>query len=372
MGGGEGAVAVGHAQGASGVGAGGAHGVVQGNVHLGDGGAQASHLVACGSRQGAVGQGAAAAVEREVLAAKLVFAIFQAAATQAVGDDDHAVGAEEFEGHANHGGMNMHAVGDDLGRDALGLSTGGNGAGLAVMEGRHCVEEVRHVARAGLKSVLGRVIVGAHVGEGDAHFVVHLTNEVEVARLLGGHVHKLDTAMSRLLQLGELLDARRAHVLGVLGTHFVGRDVGALHVHTDKLGFANLGLKDTDVAHDGHQTVVWQGHRSGADGCDAALCLVGCHAMQALSACIGQVIAHAAMKVQVDEAGDDITIACVKLDTFAGAIFFGNRRAADPNVAGDKTICAENISTRNATYLFKRTIHRTHTSYTAFPGKDVA
>ena len=306
------------------------------------------------------------------MAAKLVFAIFQTAATQAVGDDDHAVGAEELEGHANHGGMDVHAVGDDLGRDALGLGTSDNGAGLAVMEGRHRVEEVRHVARACLKSGLGRVVVGAHVGEGDAHLVVHLANEVEVARLLGGHIHKLDTATGRLLQFGELLDARRAHILGVLGTHFVGRDVGAFHVHTDKLGFASLGLEDTDVAHDGHQTVVRQGHRSGADSGDAALCLVGSHAVQTLGACIGQVIAHAAMEVQVDEAGDDITIACVKLDAFAGATFFCNRGTINPDVARGKTICAENISACNATHLFKRTIHRTHTLHTAFRGKAIA
>ena len=268
--------------------------------------------------------------------------------------------------------MDVHAVGDDLGRDAPSLGTSGNGAGLAVMEGRHRVEEVRHVARAGLESGLGRVVVGAHVGEGDAHLVVHLADKVEVARLFGGHIHKLDAAMSRLLQLGELLDACRAHVFGVLGTHFVGRDVRAFHVHANKLGFGSLSLESTDVAHDGHQAVVRQGHRGGADSCDAALCLVSCHAVQALGACVGKVVAHAAMKVQVDETGNDIAVACVKLDAFAGAIFFGNRRAADPNVASGKAACAENISARNATHLFKRIIHRTHTSHTAFPGKNVA
>ena len=268
--------------------------------------------------------------------------------------------------------MHVHAVGDDLGCDALSLGTSGNGAGLAVVEGRHRVEEVRHVACTRLKSGLRRVVVRAHVGKGDAYFVVHLANEVEVAGLFGSHVHKLDATECRLLQLGELLDACRAHVLGVLSTHFVGRDVRAFHVHANKFGFGNLSLEGTDVAHDGHQAVVRQGHRGGADGRDAALCLVSCHAVQALGACVGKVIAHAAMEVQVDETGNDIAVACVKLDAFAGAIFFGNRRAADPNVASGKAVCSENVSTRNATHLFKCTIHCTHTLYTAFPGKHVA
>ena len=247
MAGGEGTVAVGDAQGAGGVGAGGAYGADQGDVHLEHGRAQTGHLVAGGAGEGAVGQGAATALKREVLPAQLVLAVGQAAAAQAVGDDDDAPVAEELEGQAHHGGVDVHTVGDDLGGHAWHLATGHDGAGLAVVQRRHGVEEVRHVLGTCLEGRARRVVVGAHVRERHAHLVCHGGNEVEVAGLFGGHVHELDASACRRLQLVELLRRGPAHKVGVLGPHLVGRDVGALHVHPHKLGLGLAGLERADI-----------------------------------------------------------------------------------------------------------------------------
>lgn len=73
----------------------------------------------------AVGDRGAVALDEELLAAQLVFAIPQPAGAQAVADQDHAVIAEQGERQAYHSRMDMHAVGDDLGRYVVSLRTGG-------------------------------------------------------------------------------------------------------------------------------------------------------------------------------------------------------------------------------------------------------
>ena len=64
------------------------------------------------------------------------------------------------------------------------------------------VTDKRNAAEAWVMSAHknGSVVVGAGVGNGDAHLIVAFLDEIQVARLFGGHVHQLDQAARALLQ----------------------------------------------------------------------------------------------------------------------------------------------------------------------------
>ena len=78
-----------------------------------------------------------------------------------------------------------------------------DGAGRTVRDAGHGVVQVGHVGGTGLKSLDSGVIVGAGVGDGDAHLVMALLDKVQIAWLLRGNVHQLDQTVCTLLQAAE-------------------------------------------------------------------------------------------------------------------------------------------------------------------------
>ena len=127
----------------------------------------------------------------------------------------------------------MHAVGDNLAGHVAAIGGSGDRTGLAMMQPRHCVKQVGHVARTRIESGGSRLVVGAHVSKRHAHAVSRLSNELQVARFLRRHINQLDLSVRRLLPAFEFLHCRTAHVRRVLRADFPRRDEGTLHVDSD-------------------------------------------------------------------------------------------------------------------------------------------
>ena len=200
----------------------------------------------------------------------------------------------------------MHAVGDDLGRYIVSLRTGGNGAGLSMMQRGHGIEQVRHMARAGIEGRARVIIACARMGYGDAHVMGHLADELQVARLLGGHVHQLDETPRLMLQTAELLDRGAAHVGGILRAHLVGSDIGTLHVDAHDAGFPRRGFMRGHAGHDGRQALFGKRHGGRADGGHATACLVCRDGGDALIGRIAEIVAHGTVEVHIYQAWNHI------------------------------------------------------------------
>ena len=70
-------------------------------------------------------------------------------------------------------GLHDVTLTDQFRDDVLPLRCGADHAGLAVVERRHGVEEMRHMARPGVKETAGRLIVRIRVGDGDHAQLAH-------------------------------------------------------------------------------------------------------------------------------------------------------------------------------------------------------
>ena len=83
----------------------------------------------------------------------------QAGGGRAVGDRQHARRALGRHRRSHHRRMDVKAVADDLGRDFLGLKDGAGQPGRAVAEGRHAIEQMCRLTRAG-RDRRERLVVG--------------------------------------------------------------------------------------------------------------------------------------------------------------------------------------------------------------------
>ena len=80
--------------------------------------------------------------------------------------------------------------------------------------------------------------------------------------------------------------------------------------------------------------------------------------MQALGACVGEVVAHAAVEVQVDEAGDDVAARGVEGEAVGlVSAFLGDDLALDPNLAGRKAVPPKDKPAGDTAYALKFNIH---------------
>ena len=212
--------------------------------------------------------------------------------------------AKRIKGKAHHGRVDVHVVGDEFHLGAL-LQRGNDGAGCAVGDARHGVVQVGHVSGTGGKRLFGGVVVGAGVGNGDAHLIVAFLDEVHIARLLRRNVHQLDQPAAARLQTAEHLGVGGHHVLGVLRAYLFGADVGAFQVDADKIR-AVLVLVGCGYVHDAVQDLFAEGHRGGADGQYTFAGLEIGNGLQTGFVGITEVMADSTVEVDVHKAGQGV------------------------------------------------------------------
>ena len=115
----------------------------------------------------------------------------------------------------------MDAVADQLGADLAALRSCANDAGLAVMDGRHGVVQVRQMGHARINGSLGRVVVRVRVGDGYRTVVFGLTDKFHRALQLRRHVHDTHQTLGTVVESLECRIVRIAQVGAVLGALFL-------------------------------------------------------------------------------------------------------------------------------------------------------
>ena len=247
-----------------------------------------------------LGQGGAGSLDRDGLSAQTVLAVRQAAGHGAVRDQAYAVVPEGVEGEPHHGGVDVHVIGDQL---HLGIVLHGcnDRAGRTVGDAGHGIVQVGHVGGTGFKGLDGGVVVGAGVGDGDAHLVMALLDKVQIARLFGGNVHQLDQTARTLLQTAEHGGVCALHILRVLCAHLFGADEGAFHVDAHKVGTLAVFMGGSGV-HYLVQDLLGVGHGGGADGQHALAGLKIRQRLDGLLGAVAEILAHCPVEVDIHKA----------------------------------------------------------------------
>ena len=97
--------------------------------------------------------------------------------------------------------------------------------------------------------------------------------------------------------------------VGVLGAFFRRGEEGAFQMGAHYLGAAGVFRPvGRGVFADGGQLVLRQRHAGGADVGDALAQLIVGNALQALRCGVAEILAHAAVEVDVHQTGDDIAV----------------------------------------------------------------
>ena len=194
----------------------------------------------------------------------------------------------------------MHVIGDEL---HLGIVLHGcnDRAGRTVGDAGHGIVQVGHVGGTGFKGLDGGVVVGAGVGDGDAHLVMALLDKVQIARLFGCNVHQLDQTARTLLQTAEHGGVCALHILRVLCAHLFGADEGAFHVDAHKVGALAVFMGGSGV-HYLVQDLLGVGHGGGADGQHALAGLKIRQRLDGLLGAIAEILAHCPVEVDIHKA----------------------------------------------------------------------
>ena len=213
--------------------------------------------------------------------------------------------AEGAEGEADHGRMDVDIVGDELDFCAA-LQRRNDGAGRAVGDAGHGIVEVGHVGGTGVKSRAGGIVAGAGVGDGDADLPVALPDELQRARLFGGHIHQLDEAVRALLQAAEHPHIGRMEVFRVLCADLFRADEGAFHVDADKVCALAVPVGRSRI-HDAVQDLFREGHGRGADGQHTLAGFKVGQRLDGLFRSVAEVPAHGTVEMDVHKAGQSIS-----------------------------------------------------------------
>ena len=233
----------------------------------------------------------------------------------------------------------MVAVADDLRLHLLVLHSGGNDAGIPVVNAGHGVVQVGQVGHAGLHRRPGVVIVGIRVGNGHGAKLAGLFDEFHRAGKLRGDIHDPHQAAAVIKKLPEALEIRILQVVRVLSPPLFVGEIGSLHLNAHEPGqplrsllFELLGGGEGLFQH-----VVGQSHGGGGEGGHAAGGIVGRHFFEAFVVPVGEVRPGIAVAVHIDKAGNDGS--AMKVNGIGGN--FLRQDSAEPAVlnlkaAGDK------------------------------------
>ena len=327
------------ADGLGGVVGAGPHCVRQGDAEL-DRLPQAAHQASDGAcqRLGMAHDGGPVAVDLDLLASEGILAVGHAGGPQGVGDQDDPLLAEQLEGQADHGAVDVDAVADQLRLDTRGIEGGTDDAGCPVVDGRHSVIEMGGVGGSGLKGRLGGVVVRYRVAHGhrDAH-IGGGPDELHGAGLLGSHGHQLHAALSGLLQALQHGNVGVMEKIAVLGTFLCGGEEGPLQMGAYHLRAAGVFRPvGGGVFADGRQLVLRQSHAGGADVGDALAQLKVRNALQALGGGITEILAYAAVEMHVYQTGDHVAAVGVQ-DLFVAA-GDSEQGAVGADIPGDKAL----------------------------------
>ena len=169
----------------------------------------------------------------------------------------------------------------------------------------HGVVEVGGVGDAHVKAVLGLVVVGVSVGNGDGAELAGLLNEFVGAGGLRCDNHQADNAAAAVIQPLELLKIRRAHILGLLSALFAHGNIGAFQMDTQHPGAALFRLIHAGAGRSqgAGNALLRQGHGGGAERSHPVAEQKAAHGADGLYGAVAGVLPVAAVNVDVHKTG---------------------------------------------------------------------
>ena len=202
----------------------------------------------------------------------------------------------------------MLAVADELRAHLLVLDRGRDDAGLAVVDAGHGIIQVRQVRDTCFYGADGIVIGRVRVRDGDGALLACLAHKFRCTGQLRCDVHDADDAVAGGKELAERLKVRLAEIGGVLCALFLLAEERPLHMRAAHDGAARGALVRHAVGRGKgrSQRLIRQGQRRGGNGGDAVPGTVACHADIVVPIAVGVIRAGIAVRVDIEQAGDDI------------------------------------------------------------------
>ena len=195
----------------------------------------------------------------------------------------------------------------------------------------HGIVQVRHMAGALLKSSDSRVIIGAGMGDGHHRLVMPLLDQLHGALFLRRDGKQLYTIAGRFVQSVEHGDVRFVDIFAVLSPLLRKRYKRAFHVDPMEmrsvvlLTFFGVG---SGRAADAVQHLLGERHGSRYDIRHAHRCFIGRHRVDGLSRAVTEVLAHAAMEMNIRKTRYGIASASIYLFLIADICRSGRKPVA--------------------------------------------
>src|SRR5699024_8168919 len=109
--------------------------------------------------------------------------------------------------------MDMNPVADQLHMALLIIACSPDHSGISVVERRHCIVEMSHMARSRFKRSDCRIIICHRVGDGYNNVIFHFTDEFHCPVVLRCDIDQTDQAAGLLLKYAEKLYITSSHVV---------------------------------------------------------------------------------------------------------------------------------------------------------------
>ena len=206
--------------------------------------------------------------------------------------------------------MDVLTVTDQLRDHVFTFTARANGAGLAVVDARHGVIQVRQMGRTRVKDRAGFFVGAVGVRDGDRAELGRFFGKFDRTGQLCCHVRNADKALGDVIKPFECSKVRLSQVRAVLRALFLFGEERPLHLDAHETGTAlRLLVSEPDCRFVRRfQHVIGQCHGRGREAGHAVLREIACHFDKAVVIAVGKIRAGIAVIVDIDQSGDDILV----------------------------------------------------------------
>ena len=207
-------------------------------------------------------------------------------------------------------GVGELAVADELRDHVFTLAARANGAGLAMMNARHGVVEMRQVRRARVKHCRCLFIGAVRMRDRDGAELRHLLSKLDRAGQLRCHIRDAEKTLGSVIKVFERGKIRLSQIRAVLRALFLLGEERPLHLNAHETGTAlRLLVSEPDCRFVRRfQHVVGQCHGRGREAGHAVLREIACHFDKAVIVAVREIRTGIAVIVDIDQSGDDILV----------------------------------------------------------------
>lgn len=206
--------------------------------------------------------------------------------------------------------MDVLTVTDQLRDHVFTLAARANGAGLAMMNARHGVVEMRQVRRARVKHCRCLFIGAVRMRDRDGAELRHLLSKLDRAGQLRCHIRDAEKTLGSVIKVFERGKIRLSQIRAVLRALFLFGEERPLHLDAHETGTAlRLLVSEPDCRFVRRfQHVVGQCRGRGREAGHAVLREIACHFDKAVIVAVREIRTGIAVIVDVDKPRNDILV----------------------------------------------------------------